>query len=146
MKKGSIAFSVGFKNFAMDNFGVVSPRLKSAAKKFPIPTPIVLDKAAGDKIINLMGAKLKNLNTLGEQSAAGMDSIRGVFVVDIAARSSASEFLQNNDVILSFNNKPTNNLRDLLEARMSLIGSNTEIVIFRNQKAIKKLIVLGESK
>ena len=146
MKKGSIAFSVGFKNFAMDNFGVVSPRLKSAAKKFPIPIPIVLDKVAGDKMISFMGAKLKNLNTLVEQSATGMDSTRGVFVVDVAAGSNASEFLQNNDVILSFNDKSTNDLRDLLEARMSLIGSNTEIVIFRNQKAIKKLIVLGESK
>ena len=130
----------------MDNFGVVSPRLKSAAKKFPIPTPIVLDKAAGNKIINFMGAKLKNLNTLGEQSATGMGSTAGVFVVDVAAGSSASKFLQNNDVILSFNNKQTNNLRDLLQARMSVIGSNTEIVIFRNQKAIKDSIVLGECK
>jgi hypothetical protein len=146
LKKGSIAFSVGFKNFAMDNFGIISPRLKSAAKKFPIPIPIILDKVAGDKIISFMGAKLKNLNTLGEQSATGMDSTRGVFVIDVTAGSSASEFLQNNDVILSFKNKPTNNLRDLLEARMSLIGSNTEIVIFRNLKAIKKLIVLGERK
>ena len=146
LKKGSIDFSVGFKNFAMDNFGVVSPSLKSIAKKVPIPALIVLDKVSDDEIINLMGAKLKNLKTLDEQSATGMDSTRGVFVVDVAAGSSVSEFLQNNDVILSFNNKPTNNLRDLLEARMSVIGTNTEIIIFRNQKAIKKLIVLGERK
>ncbi len=146
LKKGSIAFSVGFKNFAMDNFGVISPGLKSISKKVPIPALIVLDKVSNDEIINLMGAKLKNLKTLDEQSATGMDSTRGVFVVDVAAGSNASEFLQNNDVILSFNNKPTNNLRDLLEARMSVIGTNIEIVIFRNQKVIKKIIVLGESK
>jgi len=38
----------------------------------------------------------------------------------------------------------TNNLRDLMEARMSVIGTTAEIVIFRNQKEAKKLIVLDE--
>ncbi len=33
LKDGSVAFSVGFKNFAMDSFGVVSPGLKALAKK-----------------------------------------------------------------------------------------------------------------
>ena len=146
LKEGSIAFSVGFKNFAMDSFGVVSPRLKSLAQKVSIPEVIVLDKVSDDEVIDFMGAKIKNISTLGERSATGLDDTRGVFVVEVAAFSSASKFLQANDVILSFNGKQTNKLHDLLEARMSVIGSNTEIVIFRNQKEIKKQVEIESEK
>jgi len=52
--------------------------------------------------------------------------------------------LQPNDVILSFNSKKTNKLRDLLEARLSVIGSNTEVIVFRNQKDEKKQVVLSD--
>jgi hypothetical protein len=146
LREGSIAFSAGFKNFVMDSFGVVSPGLKSLAKKVPIPEIIALDKVREDEVIDFMGAKIKNLNTLGERSATGMDDTRCVFVVDLTDGSSASKFLHANDVILSFNGKQINKLRDLLEARMSVIGSNTEIVIFRNQKEIKEQVELINSK
>jgi S1-C subfamily serine protease len=99
-----------------------------------------------DEIIDFMGAKVKNLTTLGERSATGMDDTRGVLVVEVTAKSVASKFLQPNDVILSFNSKKTNKLRDLLEARMSVIGSNTEVVVFRNQKEEKKQVVLSDKK
>ncbi len=75
-----------------------------------------------------------------------MDDTRGVLVVDVASGSGATEFLQTNDVILSLNNKKTNNLRDLLEARMSVIGANTEVVISRNQKEIKVSVELDDKR
>jgi hypothetical protein len=140
LKDGATALSAGFKNFAMDSFGVVSPKLKALAKKVQIPAIISLDKTDADEIIDFIGAKIKNLNTAGERSATGMDDTRGVLVLDVVSGSGASEFLQTNDVILSLNNKKTNNLRDLLEARMSVIGTITEIVVFRNQKEVKNLI------
>lgn len=140
LKDGVPALSTGFKNFAMDSFGVVSPKLKASAKKVQIPAVITLDKLGVDEIIDFIGAKIKNLNTAGERSATGMDDTRGVLVLDVVSGSGASEFLQTNDVILSLNNKKTNNLRDLLEARMSVIGTTTEILVFRNQKEVKKLI------
>lgn len=146
LKEGSIAFTVGFKNFAMDNFGVVSPRLKALAKKVQIPSIIALRERGDDEIIDFMGAKVKKLTTQGERSATGMDSERGVLVVEVKAGTEASGFLQTNDVILLFNNKPVNSLRDLLEARMSVIGTNTEVVIFRNQKEMKSRIELGNKK
>ena len=55
-------------------------------------------------------------------------------------------FLQANDVILGLNDKQINKLRDLLEARMSVIGANTEMVIFRNQKEEKKWVELEDKK
>ena len=146
LKEGSAAFVVGFKNFAMDNFGVVSPRLKALAKKVPLPAFIALGKVGDSEIIDFMGAKVKNLTTLGERSATGMDATRGVLVVEVAAGSVVSGFLQANDVILSFNNRPVNLLRDLIEARMSVIGSHTQMVIFRNQKEEKKWMELRDKK
>ena len=144
LKDNTPALSAGFKNFAMDSFGVVSPKLKALAKKVQIPAIITLDKLGADEIIDFIGAKIKNLNTAGERSATGMDDTRGVLVLEVTSGTGASEFLQTNDVILFLNNKRTNNLRDLLEARMSVIGSNTEIIVFRNQKEVKSLIKTGD--
>jgi len=147
LKEGSSAFIVGFKNFDMNSFGVVSPKLKSIAKKVTLPKVIVLNKLNADEVVDFMGAKVKNLTTLGERSATGMDDTRGVLVVEVTAGSIASRFLQANDVILSFNNKPVNKLRDLFEARVSfIIGTNAEVVIFRNQKEQKKWVDFGEKR
>ena len=144
LKIGSVAFSVGFKNFAMDSFGVISPKLIALAKKVTIPAFIALDKVGDNEIVDFMGAKIKNLTTLGERSATGMDDMRGILVIEVAAGSGASRFLQTNDVILSLNYKKTDKLRDFLEARMSVIGTNTEVVVFRNQKEEKKQVVLDD--
>ena len=126
----------------MDSFGVVSHRLKSLTKKVQLPSIVTLGKMGDNGIVEFMGAKVKKLTTQGERSATGMDSERGVLVVEVKAGTEASAFLQVNDVILSFNNKPVDNLRDLLDARMSVIGSNTEVVVFRNQKEMKTRIEL----
>jgi hypothetical protein len=146
LKDGSIAFSVGFKNFTMDSFGVVSPRLKALSKKVTLPSIITLRETSDNETIEFTGAKVKKLTTQGERSATGMDSERGILVVEVKSGTEASGYLQANDVILSFNNKPINNLRDLLEARMSVIGTNTEVVIFRDQKEMKKRVGLGDKK
>lgn len=146
LKEGSIAFTVGFKNFDMDSFGVVSPRLKALSKKVTIPVVVALNNEKSNEIIYFMGAKLKNLSTLGEQSATGMGDIRGVLVLEVTAGSDASKFLQANDVILVYNSRKTNNLDDLLEARKLAIGDKTEVNIFRNQKEVKKWVELKDEK
>jgi hypothetical protein len=142
MKEGSVAFAAGFKNFAMDSFGVVSQKLKKISKKVPLPTLIALDKVKDDETIVFMGAKVKTLNRLGERSATGMDDTKGVLVLDVTNGSTAVKFLQRNDVILSLNGRQVNNLRDLLEARMSVIGTDTEMIVFRNQKPLKMHVKL----
>ncbi len=146
LEEGSIAFSTGFKNFSMDSFGVISPELKALTKQAPIPSVISLSKVGDTEVIDFMGAKVKNLATLGERSATGMDATRGVLVIDVAKGSGASAFLQVNDVVLFFNNRPVDKLYDLLEARMSVIGTNTEVVVFRNQKEVKIRVELNDKK
>jgi hypothetical protein len=69
LKDGAPALSAGFKNFAMDSFGVVSPKFKAVAKKVQIPSIITLGNVGDDEIIDFIGARIKNLNTTGEQSA-----------------------------------------------------------------------------
>ena len=93
-----------------------------------------------------MGAKVKNLATAGERSATGMNDTIGVLVVEVSPGSGAAKFFQANDVILLFNNKKVNKLRDLFEARMSVIGSNTEVLIFRNQREMKMHVELNGEK
>jgi hypothetical protein len=137
LKKGSIAFSVGFKNFAMDSFGVVSAKLKAIAKKVVLPNVLLQNGVEKEEVIDFAGAKVKNLTTPGEQSATGMNAIRGVLVVEVKAGSVASKFLHANDVILQFNSSQVNNLQDLEQAQNAVNTANTELVIFRNQKAIK---------
>ena len=137
LKDGSIAFSIGFKNFAMDSFGVVSAKLKSKAKKVVLPNVLLQSGEEKAEVIDFAGAKVKNLTTLGEQSATGMNAIRGVLVVEVKTGSVASKFLQANDVILNFNSKQINNLQDLKEVELAVNVANTELIVFRNQKEVK---------
>ncbi|WP_258136062.1 PDZ domain-containing protein [Mucilaginibacter phenanthrenivorans] len=137
LKSDAAAFSVGFKNISMDSFGVVSPRLKAIAKQVDFPVVVVPGPSVDSEIVDFMGAKVKKLTTLGERSATGIDDIRGVLVISIIP-SHAAAFFQANDVIISLNGVPTNSLKDLQKARMSVIGTSADIVIFRNQHAYTK--------
>lgn len=146
VQAGSPALKIGFKNFSMDSFGVLSPRLKTLAKKVPLPNLIVLNQIKSDEIVDFMGAKIKSLSTLGERSATGMGEIIGVLVLEVSPNSELARQLQANDVILSLNHIKTNKLRDFFEARMSVIGSSAEMIIFRNQKEIKIVVELNDKK
>ncbi|MGZ4017369.1 MAG: right-handed parallel beta-helix repeat-containing protein [Mucilaginibacter sp.] len=145
LKPGAAAFSVGFKNIEMDGFGAVSPGLKARAKKVNFPMVTTPAQAGDGEIIDFMGAKVKKLTTLGERSATGMDDTRGVLVISIIPGYAAS-FLQANDVIISLNGIPTNNLKDLQKARLSVIGASAEIVIFRNQHTYTKRVGFDDLK
>jgi S1-C subfamily serine protease len=127
----------------MDSFGVVSSRLKALAKKPALPAVVILEELDDNEVIDFIGARVKKLASPGERSATGMDDTRGLLVVEVISGSGAAGFLQANDVILSLNGVKVNKLRDLLEARRSVIGSGTEIVIFRNQQEIKMHIELN---
>lgn len=142
VKDGSIALAAGFKNFAMDSFGVVSPHLKRLAKKVVISEVIELSQTGESETASFMGAKVKNLSTLGERSATGMDAIRGVLVVSTSSASTHRNALLANDVILKFGGYNTNTVRDLMEARIAIIGTKAEIVVFRNQQEMKITVEL----
>lgn len=130
----SPALSIGFKNFDMDSFGVVSPHLKKQAKR--VQLPVVKQQIANNEVvtINFRGAILKNLTTLGEQSATGMKSISGVLVLKIEPNTFAAKWLKINDVILSLNGKDVISIENIEE--ISSQETISQIVIFRNQQEV----------
>ena len=88
----------------MDSFGVVSPRLIAMAKNPPLPAVMHLDKVDDNAVIDFMGAKVKNLDSLvNVRQREWMTQGIGVLVVEVVPGSGAGNFFQPNDVILSFN-------------------------------------------
>lgn len=132
-------FRCGFRNFDMDRFGVLSPRLRAMAAEPRMPRPIAGGSAGRDTTILWMGLRVKNLDTLGERSATGMDTERGVYVISQEDKASAwAEALRPNDVILSLDGRAVNNVDDLRRASSGLKSGNAcELVVFRGQKEQK---------
>lgn len=135
----------GFHNFVMDQFGVVSPRLKAIAHTPKMPTPIMIASHAGSDIIDWSGATIKSLQTLGERSATGMDSERGVYVISVnALGGKLRDYIRPNDVIVQIGKTPVNNLKDMLDALQKINKSkDVEFIIFRTQKE-NKVVIPGE--
>jgi hypothetical protein len=139
-------FRLGFQNFDMYSFGVISPRLKLLAKTPRITLPIVKAVDPILSIVEWQGWRVKNLETLGERSATGMDSERGVLVISIAKiDSKIKDILHDNDVIIKFNGKVINNLSDLQNATSQVDMSKlVDIVVFRNQKETTVKVLLNK--
>ncbi|MDR2038831.1 MAG: right-handed parallel beta-helix repeat-containing protein [Bacteroidales bacterium] len=133
--ESSVALTKGFRNFAMDQFGVVSENLKNKAEKIPIPELVSLNHSE-DHVYEMLGMKLKNITTLGERSAAGLSDASGVWVVEVLPGSVAEGIIQPNDVIIQFHRRKINHIRDLKEAQMQS-GSRKSVTLFRNQKEIQ---------
>lgn len=132
----------GFRNFAMDQFGVVSLRLKAIAHTPKMPTPIIIASHADSDVINWSGATIKSLQTLGERSATGMDSERGIYVVSVnALGGKLRDYIRPNDVILKIGTTPVNNLKEMQDALQKTDKSkDIEFIIFRAQIENKVVI------
>ncbi len=135
LRAGSAAFKTGFKNFDMNNFGVVSPKLKRIAPKVEFPKIVALHSQRSNEIVNFMGLELKNLSGLGERSATGMAKDAGVLVLKVEEKSPLKDLIKVNDVILKVNGKSITGLGDL-QPNLKAEGDK-KIVLFRNQKEME---------
>ncbi|NQX40067.1 PDZ domain-containing protein [Pedobacter steynii] len=143
VKPGSPALKLGFKNFPMNQFGVTSPSLKALVVPVKLPVLISEMKAGGQESYEFLGAKVKNLNTLGERSATGMATETGVLVLDVSKKSVLYGKLQPNDVILKFNDGAVKNMKDLMTIQMGLqLSQKATVEVFRNQASKKIEIAL----
>lgn len=131
----SAVFDMGFRNFPMDCFGVVSPRLRAIADVPVLPVPMSASVSPEDEPSRWYGWMVKNLRTLGERSATGMDSERGVLVVVMSGFDSAfKEILKVNDVILGFNGCDTDSVEQLMEATAKTDKTQPAVIrLFRDQ-------------
>lgn len=114
---GSPALKVGFENFAMDSFGVTATHLQALAAGPEITPPLFDDTAGGENpVIDFLGAKVSNVQGLGERSAAGLDSEKGVMIRETEEDSPAeSSGLRPGDVIVALNENPVDNVKQLIE-------------------------------
>ena len=136
VKNESPALKLGFTNFKMDEFGVVSASLKSLAKKVPLPVVNLASSNSALTAINWLGAKLKNVAGLGDRSAYGLPDETGVIVDEISAGSIlAKSPLKKGDVIRKMNKKEVTSISDLTNIYQEINWTGqTEFEIFRNQK------------
>lgn len=133
----------GFHNFPMDEFGVQSLRLSFFSRQPEMPVPIISYGGVRAQIERWQGVELKNLTTLGERSATGMDSERGVYVLSVDPLESMHTLLKTNDVILKVNNRQTNTSKEFFEAlKDSKPGDKITLVVFRFQKEISLSVEL----
>lgn len=128
----SPALKVGFRNFAMDQFGVSSARLKAKAGKPPFPTAISAAAAEPPEQPQFwIGALVKRIQGLGEMSAAGLPDEKGVMLVSVPDKSPAFQMgLRERDVLLKVDG------RDLATAGAlrALSGKSVQLVLQRDQR------------
>jgi hypothetical protein len=138
----ALAARVGFVNFPMNDFGVRPARLKALALQpaFPMPAPRA-QAAPRQASIVLQGLTLKPVETLGEQSAAGLGSKAGVIVLAVEAQSpGALAGFRPRDVIVG--NGPTEQAAYQpivdLAALQALLAADLEpqLVVVRDQARI----------
>jgi S1-C subfamily serine protease len=143
--KDSPALRIGFRNLPMNQFGVTSPRLKRLAQTAPIPELIAPADFAPDMIHEFLGAKVKSVTTLGEQSAAGLGDTSGVLVIAVPPGSLAGQSgLQANDVILqaTANEYLPTEVIDNLTTLMTLYAAQRwlgqrDFLVMRNQQPLQ---------
>jgi hypothetical protein len=103
VKGKSAALTLGFRNFPMDEFGVVDPELKKIAQTpvFPELHDYENSSLEKDEEIIWYGSTIKNLQTDGDLSATGFGERRGVYFITIPESSTLSQSgLLENDLIL----------------------------------------------
>ncbi|MCB0730155.1 MAG: PDZ domain-containing protein [Ignavibacteriae bacterium] len=136
----SPSHKIGFVNFEMNKFGVQTPELKKIAKTPEPPILINYSKEAEfDKQFEWLGASIKNISTLGERSAAGLENASGVLILSVKINSLAENAgLQKGDVIIKCEEDEIKNISDLIQIHQ---GNNWKgelnLVVFRNQAKVK---------
>lgn len=138
IKKGSFAFSVGFENFDIDKFGVISPELKVLAKPVPL-LKFVQPNDTNEEVQELLGMRVKNITTLGERSTAGLRDESGILIIEVGEESPANNILQPNDVILEMNEELVNNVSEMKKI-LNQGNNKTVIIVNRNQKEYEVII------
>ena len=119
LKKNSPAFKVGFKEFPLDNFGTTVPEYRKEAEEAhrKYDKPLFAKKTiciVNDQIQTWMGAKIKNMTTDTEKSAAGIDDIKGVILIEVPRTSVLYKAGgRPGDVILQVNGVEVKTITDL---------------------------------
>lgn len=147
----SPALALGFRNFPMDTFGVTSPALKALARHPTFPDLISSTNAPSDRTYLLLGAEIKTVSSLDEQSAAGLPKMAGVLVLKVSPGSPAAKSgLGPGDVIVEANDSQGSSEEsiDTVDDLKRLVAvrawrGEVDVVVMRNQKRRKLALPLN---
>lgn len=138
--------AAGFRNFRMDNFGVLSPEWRAMipARDFPAPT-YANRQVASTPVRRWQGALLKAVSDENERSALGLPDASGVFVIRASGGSGAPESgLRQMDVVLQIGDIRIHSLDDIDRALKSIRDKDhIRTKVFRNQQVLW-LILSGD--
>ncbi|MEP3385266.1 MAG: PDZ domain-containing protein [Flavobacteriaceae bacterium] len=110
----SPALKMGFTNFPMNQFGVISEKLRKLAKQPEIPNLDTTQNDVSKKTFEWNMCIVKNIETLEERSAAGLSSANGVILLSVPGHSNLGRAgFKTGDVIISFEGSPVRNFRHL---------------------------------
>ncbi|MCM2372843.1 right-handed parallel beta-helix repeat-containing protein [Aporhodopirellula aestuarii] len=132
----SPALALGFKNFPMKGFGVVSARLKAMVDEPPIVLPGHVDnnEAAVRTNLKVLGAEYKSLDTQAELTATGMDSLRGVLLVDVETSSLMAQYgFESDDVVLEIDGQRVAHTRFARTIKRLSEGKH-QVAVWRGQQ------------
>jgi hypothetical protein len=142
---GSPALATGFKNFAMNEFGVREPLLKKIALVPAIPV-LMTEAALTDKsvVLPFLGGRIKSVDGLAERSAYGLPDDQGVIVMSAGLNSLlTASGLRDKDVIRTADGKSVRTVKDLLTIyQSSAWKGKIEADIIRNQQPVHLILHL----
>ncbi|MDX1326594.1 MAG: PDZ domain-containing protein [Arenibacter sp.] len=142
VKESSPALEIGFKNFERDQFGVTNDKLKSLAKTPENPQLFFGEDSDKEAIFDWLGAKIKNITTMAERSASGLNKTAGVLLVSVEVESVAGNSdLRQGDVIVVAEGHQIDTVADLMKAYQTYNWmGKLNLTIIRDQKE-KKIII-----
>lgn len=141
---GSEANIVSFENIPMDRFGVRPVKLKAIAETPLFPDVQQIDDDDDSKIYEWLGAKIRIIKGLGDQSAFGLPDQRGVVIVDMEEESLiAKSGLLKNDVIRDMSENEISSIEEVFAStEQNRWLGRLKLKIFRNQKEEEVLLKL----
>ncbi|HKC16899.1 MAG TPA: PDZ domain-containing protein [Steroidobacteraceae bacterium] len=80
VRRGSPALALGFRNFRTDDFGITRPALRARARAPVLPIELIVQEQGASVRVSVDGLTLKSVESLGEQSAAGLAEQSGALV------------------------------------------------------------------
>ena len=145
VQDGSPARGLGFLNFPMDRFGVVSPALRAIARTPVLPAApgkAARGKPASGRRYAWFGADVRTLAGQGDLSATGLAKEKGVLIVHLPGNAPAAVMgFREGDVILSVGGKATDTAGDLLRVlKQPPKTKGVDVAVWRDQKTIRMAV------
>ncbi|MDW7691170.1 PDZ domain-containing protein [Flammeovirgaceae bacterium SG7u.111] len=136
--ENSPALALGFKNFPMDEFGVVKPSLKKLAKTPEVPVLKSAEELRGDisPVVSWLRNEIKSVDSKEEQSAYGLNTAEGIIMLRMWGGSYAAQSggLKKKDVVLEVEGEKVKNVKDFFGAlKKHNQSKEVKMLVMRNQ-------------